>query len=77
VFYVDTYIYIHGRWVLDTITLKNKEARELTYGKADKRHKFLLIEKVEEERDGKNVTMDIDEEGIIGLQGLGNRESYA
>ena len=59
-------IYIHGRWALESVSLINETVLNATYGKAE-RHKVLIIEKAEAEKNGVNTSYTFETVGILGL----------
>jgi hypothetical protein len=58
-------IYIHGRWGLETLS-PNKDVLEKVYTKTDK-HKVFIVDKIERERSGTNITYLPNFNGFIGL----------
>ena len=43
VFYREEFLFLHGRWAVESVSLKNDTAHNKTYSKTDK-HKVFIIE---------------------------------
>jgi hypothetical protein len=79
-FYHDEFLFLHGRWAVESVLLPGADAKEKIYNKA-LLHKVFIIDDIQRLSKGVNISAEISEEGIIGLSGKSDPkteyESYA
>ena len=67
--------YFHGKWAMETLSLKSDDEPEEALQKSEKRKVFIIV-KIEHEIGGANMSMTLTVDGFSGL-GTNPKQSYA